>query len=286
MDYKISEYFNGYSVLDFLNYVSLGKSKIHILFNDKLIYLNNKLAKRNDILKEDDILTINYNESVNLKPFKYDLDIIYEDDYLLIIDKPPFFLVHDDGNSHEDTISNMVAYYYLKNNINFIVRPCHRLDIETSGILVFAKDMLTESYFKNHFLLHDFKREYLAICSGKVLPDKGVIEANIGEDRHHNQRRRVSKTGQYAKTSYEVIKYFKHYSLVSLVLDTGRTHQIRVHMKYLGYPLIGDVLYGASNKYNDRVSLHSYRFTFNHMLTNKTITVCAKMPRDFKKLIE
>lgn len=286
MIYRINEKFNNYSLIDFLNYFHLAKKKIHNLFMDKAISVNGKLASRNQTLKTGDELEIIYKEMVNYKPYKAKIKVLYEDDYLLIIDKPVGYLVHPDEVNTTRTVCNMVANYYLENNIFYTVKYIHRLDIETSGVLVFAKDMLTESFFNYCFSIHSFKRYYLLLASGNVKPDMGTIDAPIGEDRHHNQRRRVSKTGQEAITHYKVLKYYKHFSLCEALLETGRTHQIRVHFKYLGYPLVGDELYGGSLRHASRVMLHSYRFEFYHPLKDKDMVVEAKIPSDFKELME
>lgn len=285
-NYKINLEYANQSVRSYFLKMHLAKTKIYKLFQEKRVMVNQKVVNENYLLKNEDILSINYEEKLNYIPFPFDLDILYEDDYLLIINKPVGFMVHPDEKNKDKTIANMVAAYYELHNINYQVRYVHRLDIETSGILVFAKDMLTESYFNYHFLIHDFKRYYLALCSGEVKPDEGTIEAPIGEDRHHNQRRRVSKTGQAAITHYKVLKYHKNFSFVEVLLETGRTHQIRVHFKYLGYPLLGDELYGGSQKKIKRVALHSACFVFRHPYSGEKIIIKAELPADMKRLLE
>ncbi len=286
MNYKIDNKFIQKTIREYLLSFHLAKAKIYNLFLEKRIYLNGELATENTKIIKNSVLSIIYDEKINYIPYKYELEILYEDDYLLIINKPPFFMVHPDEENKDKTVANMVAYYYLKKNISTNVRYVHRLDTETTGILVFAKDMLTESYMNYNFMQHSFKRYYLAICSGEVKPDEGTIDAPIGLDRHHNQRRRVSKTGQNAITHYKVLKYYKHFSLVEMLLETGRTHQIRVHMKYLGYPLLGDELYGGSIKKIKRVALHSARFVFYHPFLEEEITINCLLPFDMKKVLE
>lgn len=285
MQYKISLE-NEMKIRDYLLSLHLGKPKIHDLFQYKLVSINGKIANPFSIIKDNDLLEIIYDEDINYLPFHYKLDILYEDDYLLVINKPVGFMVHPDEINKDKTVCNMIANYYTYNNIKANVRYVHRIDTETSGILIFAKDMLTEAYFNYHFALHDFKREYLALVHQVPLPDKGIIDAKIGSDRHDKQRRRVSKTGVEARTYYEVLKSYNKYSLVKLVLQTGRTHQIRVHMRYLGYPLLGDELYGGSKKYIDRVALHSYRFTYIDPYSLKENSICCPLPMDMKKLLK
>lgn len=281
-NYVIRSNFDKLRINDFLEYYHVGNNKIKKL----KFMVNNKEASLSSILFKDDILTIIDDEEIDFIGENKSLDIVYEDEYLLIINKPAHILVHPDDKSKGGSICNMVASYYKKNNINHSIKYLHRIDIDTTGLLMFAKDLVTSSIMNYKISLHEVKREYLAIVSG-VISEEGVIDKPIGEDRHHNQRRRVSMTGQSAITFYKPIKRLAHnYTLLSLVLKTGRTHQIRVHMKYLGHPLAGDLLYGGSDKYIKRQALHSYHLEFIHPITEDVIDLYAKVPLDMQKLME
>ena len=277
--------FSGKSIIDFLNHYNLGKSKIYTLFLDKLIKVNNNDVTRGYILKENDIVSIDENEEIDFAPDNKKLDIIYEDDYLLIVNKPSGLIVHPDDKLKNGTLCNIVSNYYHHKNYDITIKYAHRIDIDTSGIIIFAKDMLTQAYMNKIISTHELERYYLCLASGSFKDKKGTIDLPIGEDRHHKSRRRVSKTGQCAVTHYEVVKKFLNYSLLLVKLETGRTHQIRVHMAHIGHPLLGDELYGGSLKKIKRVALHSYLVRFIHPVTGDEIELIKNPPYDFKNLM-
>lgn len=281
-NYIVDKKFNKVKLIDFLSFFHLGKNKMK-----KCDYLvNNKESSLDIVLNIGDIISIDDHENIDFIPGGGSLDILYEDEYFLIINKPSGILVHPDDKNKLGTICNMVAKYYKENNINHSVKYLHRIDIDTTGILMFAKDLLTSSYMNYLISIHEVRRVYLAITSGTLEPKDGIIDMPIGEDRHHKQRRRVSKTGERAITLYKTLKELEHnYSLIEVILETGRTHQIRVHMKYLGHPLAGDMLYGGSLKHIKRQALHSYKVEFSHPFKEETIKIEAKIPNDMKKLI-
>lgn len=274
------------TVIDFLNSCYLSKSKIYTLFLDKKIKLNNEECKRESIIKNGDVITIFSDEEIDFICENKKLDIIYEDDYLLIINKPSNIIVHPDSKDKAGSLCNIVANYYKNKGYNISVKYAHRLDIDTTGIIIFCKDMLTMAYMNHIISLHEIKRYYLCLASNKFKDKIGTINLPIGEDRHHKSRRRVSKTGQAAITHYEVIKSFKNYSLVSVLLETGRTHQIRVHFSYMNHPLLGDELYNGDTSKIKRVALHSYRVEFVHPITKKLISLTKDLPFDMKSLVK
>lgn len=271
MNYSIKE---NILIKDYLNKFYLGKSTIYKLFLNKKILVNNLIVKDNYLLKEHDILTI-IPEKLDIKPYDYEIEIVYEDDYLLIINKPYGFLIHDESNKACD---NIVANYYLKKGLDIKVRHIHRLDRETTGLLIYAKDILTESYFNYHLAKHDFKRYYLAVVENKLKKEL-VIEKPIGKDRHHNNRYLVLKNGKYAKTYVYPIKFFKNYTLVKVLLETGRTHQIRVHLKSVGHPLASDPIY---NPGSFKMALESYEFIFIHPFKKREIKVKCQINEEVK----
>ncbi len=282
-NYVVDRIFDNKKVSNFFEFYHLSKTKIKEISE---IYINNKEANLNTIIKTGDIISISVVEEIDFKILDKPIDIIYEDDYLLVINKPVGLIVHPDDKEKNGTLVNMVANYFKKNNIKRNVRYIHRIDTDTTGLIMFAKDMITSSYFNYLFSIHDVKRTYMAIVCGRLEEKSGRIDANIGEDRHHNQRRRVSKTGQNAVTNYEVLKEFKNYSLVKLNLETGRTHQIRVHMKYIGHPLAGDILYEGSVKHMKRAALHSYSLEFKSPYDFREIKLECKIPKDMMDVID
>ena len=214
---------------------------------------------------------------------KLSVDVVYEDDYLLIINKPRGIIIHDDDKKKLNTLSNRVAKYYYDNGLNLCVRFAHRLDFDTTGLIIYVKDSLSFAYM-NHFIEnHQINRYYLALVEGNFKEKSGKINKNIGKNRHDSKKFIISKTGKEAITNYEVIKNYEGYSLVKLLLETGRTHQIRVHMASIGHPLLGDTLYGKKSNLIDRVALHSFKLSFIHLISNTVLYQYSKQPSSITK---
>lgn len=268
---------------DYLSGFHLGKAKIYNLFVNKNILLNNHVARQTDSIKNGDIVSIFYDEEIDYKVGSGVIDVLYEDDYFLIINKNRGIIIHD-GKDNDGALCNDVAKYFYDNGIYLSVKFPNRIDRDTSGIMIFCKDMLTEAYMSYLMENHDIVKEYLAICGGKLKNKSGSISYRIGRDRHIDKMR-VSSTGAEALTLYEVLKEEKEYSLVKCRIKTGRTHQIRVHMSYIGNPIVGDSLYGGSTKYSNRTLLHSYRVEFIHPVSLEKIEVLAPIPSDMKGLV-
>lgn len=280
--YPISSFFNHYSVQDYLDYFHLGKAKLDEVKNH--IKINQQPVTLEAILNEHDVFEVEYDEVIDFKPDHKKLAIVYEDDYFLIVNKPIHKLVHPDDKSKQGTMCNIVSQYYHHKNIQLSIKYAHRLDMDTTGLLIFVKDALVHAKIDQMISEHTLTRTYLCYVSGHLKSKSGVIDAPIGRDRHHNQRRRVSKTGKQAITTYEVLKEWASYSLLRVVLHTGRTHQIRVHLSSIGHPLVGDFLYGGSMKLASRPLLHSYQIEFIHPVTQKKLCIQKEMPFDMKKL--
>lgn len=272
---------NKYNILkdttidEFLSEFYLSKANIKTLLNSTY-YINNqetdsKVLKKGDIIEFDlSILDKTYFENYKVK-----LDIIYEDDYLLIVNKPVKMLIHPDGNRN-DTLSNAVSFYYFINNLDISVRALHRLDYETSGLVVFSKDALSHSFINNQIETRSFIKEYIAILDGVLENDFGTIDFPIGRNRHDSKKYLVSKTGKSAITKYQVIRRSKNNTKVIIDIETGRTHQIRVHFSHINHPVTGDDLYGENST---RMFLHASKVSFIHPNTRKQIMVTSK-PND------
>ena len=273
------------ALIDYLSFYKLSRSKIYTLFLEHRIKLNGNDCHRNSKIKKGDIISIQLDEEIDFPILDKKLDIVYEDDYLLIVNKPNNIIVHPDDKSKNGSLCSVVANYYKHKGYDLHIRYAHRLDIETTGIIIFCKDILTMAYMNYIISTHEIKRYYRCLATGRFKERVGTIDAPIGEDRHHKQRRRVSKTGQSAITHYQVISEYKDYSLVEVLLETGRTHQIRVHFKHINHPLLGDTLYGGFNKLIKRVALHSYRLEFIHPVTREKIELVKKLPFDMAKLV-
>ncbi len=272
------------TIIEYLESFYISKSKIYKLFLDNLILLNNHKCKREDKIKKGDVLSLILDEEIDYKPAKGKLDIIYEDDYLLIINKNPGIIIHN-GKDNYDSLANLVAGYYLENGIYLNVRYAHRIDNETSGLIIFCKDILTHAYMNHYIETHDIRRTYRLLITGKLRENKGTIDKPIGEDRHSNKMR-ISQTGKESITQYKVLKAYNDYSYLECTLLTGRKHQIRVHMASLGHPLLGDLLYGAKDEYIDRCALHSYSVKFIHPVFKEEMEFIAELPSDMKKLVK
>ena len=281
--FVVNKDFVGLTLREYLLHFHLGKPKIYSLINDGNISRNGVVLKERDVLALNDVLIIDVKEEIDFIPDVKKLDVVFEDEYFLFVNKPKNIIVHPDDKNKNGTMCNIVSYYYQNKGIEASVKYAHRLDTDTTGILMFAKDVLSSAYLHHIISTHELKRTYLCLCDGKFKKSKDTIDLPIGEDRHHNQRRRVSKTGQSAVTHYEVIKEYKNYSLVKVNLETGRTHQIRVHMSHIGHPLVGDELYGS--KIKGRVMLHSYQVEFIHPVTNEKVIIKKDIPFDMKCMV-
>jgi 23S rRNA pseudouridine1911/1915/1917 synthase len=285
---EIQKQFDTFTIKEFLKEYNVGRGKIEELRVNKSCYLNGEQVSLETVMKTKDKLEIVVNENVDVKPSKETIDVVYEDDYLLIVNKPVGLIVHSDGNDKE-TMCSRVARYYLDHNINRNVRYAHRLDEETSGILIFAKDFLTLAKLNELIENHTLTRDYLALVSNRFKSNTslGTINKNIAKDRHVNNKFRVGNgdNSKPAITKYKVLESKGLVSLVYLHLLTGRTHQIRVHMASINHPLLGDTLYGGNKDILKRVGLHSYHVEFRHPITNEFISLNCPLPQDMNKII-
>ena len=272
--------YDKYTVRDYLSKFYISKSKIYKLFLNKAILINNHIAKENDIINNGDTLSIIYDEDIDYKKSDNNIDILFEDDYFLIVNKKRRIIIHDEDNS----LCNDIAKYYYDNGISLSIKYPNRIDKDTSGIMIFCKDMLTHSYMNHLFECHDILKEYLLYVSGRMKNKKGTITYRIGRDRHNSNLMRVSSTGDDAITEYSVVKEYKDYSLVKCIIKTGRKHQIRVHMSYLGNPIIGDKLYGDKSNISNVMLLHHSRIEFIHPVYNEKTEIKVEMPNDMKEL--
>lgn len=259
------------------------KILIHLKKTEGGILKNGTPAFSSTVLEPGDILRITLLEeegSQKICPVAMDLDLIYEDEDILIVNKPFDMPIHPSINNHENTLANGVAAYYESRGIPFVYRCINRLDRDTTGLLIIAKNMLSASILADMLKNREIHREYLAIASGEVPPE-GVIDAPIGRKEGSVIERCVDfEKGERAVTHFRRVAYKNGYSLVSLKLETGRTHQIRVHMKYLGNPLIGDFLYHPDYRLMNHQALHSYRLSFPHPVTGQLMEFTAEPPWD------
>ena len=288
--YTISTEYNEQTLLSFLKHKNYSSQIItHLKRTENGILLNGEWGRVRDILHTGDMLIINLIEtesSENIIPTNLPLDIVYEDEDILIVNKPADMPIHPSQGNYDNTLANAVAYYYQQKGESFTYRCINRLDRDTTGLLIVAKHMYSASLLSEMVAKREIHREYLALATGEV-PKSGTIVASIGRVDGSTIERHVDEAhGDYACTHYKRLIYNNGYSLVSLKLETGRTHQIRGHMKHIGHPLPGDFLYNPDYSVIKRQALHSHRLVFKHPITGESLEFVADLPMDMKKIIE
>ena len=310
LNYQITEKEQDFSVKQYLkskgystqNMIQLKKNAECVLVNNAPVYMTHRL-------NPGDLLTIHIIEetsSEKILPMELPLDIVYEDEDFMVINKPAGMPIHPSMNNYDNSVANALAWYFRQKEIPFVFRCVNRLDRDTSGLTIIAKHyvsagmlsrMLTAEGTSNRTTQEqstsDFiekhkgiRRRYLAIVRGQVTPSSGTINAPLGRKPGSVIERVVDfEKGETAVTHYHVLEEKNGHSLVSLELETGRTHQIRIHMKYLGFPLIGDYLYNPDMEYIGRQALHSYRLSFTHPITGAAMEFSAPLPEDMRKVL-
>ncbi len=214
-----------------------------------------------------------------------ELHILYEDDFCLVVNKPAGMPVHPSDKDVGGTLANGVAFHYQAGGESIAVRHIHRLDVWTSGPVLYAKNAYAQYKLDEDMRHKRIARSYLAVVHGRPSRDRGIIEAPIGRDRHIPGKRRVSSGGQAAVTHYEVVERFRDAALLRLRLETGRTHQIRVHLSHMHHPIIGDTLYGGSDDPIGRQALHGFRLGFRHPFSGEQLELEAELPDDMRDLL-
>ncbi len=287
--YTITEEFDNHSLLEFLRSKKYSSQIItHLKRTREGILLNDVWARVNDKLHTNDRLTIQLLEedsSEKIVPTNLPLNIVYEDEDLLIINKNADTPIHPSQGNYDNTLANAVAYYYQSKQEPFVYRCINRLDRDTTGLLIVAKNMYSASLLSDMVHHREIHREYLAVATGEVPPE-GTIVAPIARVEGSTIERHVDETqGEYACTHYRTLKTRNGYSLVNLKLETGRTHQIRVHMKHIGHPLPGDFLYNPDYRVIKRQALHSYKLSFVHPITGEPLSFTADLPKDMEQII-
>lgn len=268
------------------------RSQIEKLIDQNGITVNQKYVKPSFQVKEHDEIEIlkEYQFETNVEPEKMDLDIVYEDNDILVINKPSGVVVHPGSGNHSGTLSNGLLYYTNHlSNINGEARPgiVHRIDKDTSGLLLIAKTNEAHQVLAEDFKKKQVQREYVALLTGEFPNQKAIIDAPIGRDEHDRKKMAVTaKNSKSAITHLTVLKRFKGYTLVRLKLETGRTHQIRVHMKYIGYPVFNDPVYTNKTCTEFGQFLHADQIHFIHPITKEKMNFSAPLPKEFQAFLE
>jgi len=296
--YKIESELSGYRIDKFLaeKHKDFSRSYIQKLIDEEYVKVNNKNIKKSYILKQRDIVEVyeKENEKLDLEPYKIELNIIYEDENIIVINKPAGLLVHPSPHEKKKTLVNVLLYYTDDlSGIGGVIRPgiVHRLDKNTSGAIVVAKDDKSHKNLSKQFKKRNTKKIYKAIVDGKFKYKDGKIDAPIGRDPYNRTRMAVTKkNSKRAVTYFEVLKKTENYSYVKLKIETGRTHQIRVHLAYLGYPIIGDQKYAETpvikinNSKVKRQMLHCSNLGFYHPIKGDWMEFEADLASDFLEL--
>ena len=290
IDYIIDEAGDGLRIEQYLrrkgysgqNLAEIKRMPQSVLVNGEHYYMKQEL-------NTGDHLSIHICEtkcSEKIPPVQIPLDIVYEDEDIIVINKPAGMPIHPSLNNYTNSMANALAWYYQEQGKPFIFRCCNRLDRDTSGLTVVAKHLVSGNILSDMVRRRDIHREYLAIVRGHVSPEAGTINAPLARKPGTIIERTVDwEQGETAITHYRLVEERNGHSLISLRLETGRTHQIRIHMKYLGYPLIGDYLYNPDMEYIGRQALHSHRLSFTHPITGEPMEFTAPLPKDMEKVL-
>ena len=271
--------------------------KVKFQISDRLLI---KLKKNKKILLNGSPTFVDYNlkpfdtveiiidfeeESENIVSLEMNLDIIYEDEYYLVINKPAGLAVHPSILHYNNSLSNGVKYYFEQNDIKKKIRPINRLDKDTSGIVIFAKNEYIQEYLVREMKDNIFYKVYIAVCEGIFEENEGTITFPIARKENSIIERCVSLNGDIAITHYKVLKKVDNTSVVKCILETGRTHHIRVPLPHIGHPILGDTLYGNASKLINRQALHAYKVKFVHPITGLNVEYVAEVPLDMINLM-
>ncbi|HHT98950.1 MAG TPA: RluA family pseudouridine synthase [Acholeplasma sp.] len=291
--FKIESEFVGERLDQYLVKAFEDKSRSFItnLIKNGDVLVNGNQVKPGYSLKLNDQIYVAINEpkSLDLEPVNLDLDIVYEDSYLLVVNKPEGLVVHPAESYDGPTLVHGLLYQSDElSSINGVKRPgiVHRIDKDTSGLLIVAKNDIAHQRLSEAFSKHEVKRIYTALVYGKIDVLKGVIDMPIGRHRTNRLKMAVDPEGKRAVTHFKVLEQFDKYTLIECELETGRTHQIRVHMAHIGYPIVGDPIYGPKDVIGDTGQfLHAHTLTFVHPIKNEHMTFTVDMPESFKQML-
>ena len=272
-------------------YPDYSRTFIQKLIAEGMIKVNGVPVKPGIKLSENDVLTlfIPPEQPSTLNPETFPLKVVYEDDEILVIDKPAGITTHASPGQTEHTLVNaLLSICTDLYNFGDTLRPgiVHRLDKDTSGLIIVTKNTAAQKYLIEQFKTHSIEKTYITLVKGRLVPEKGIIEAPIGRSLIDRKRMTITNSGKAAKSIYKVLKHFKDYSLLEVTLETGRTHQIRVHFAAIGFPIIGDKIYGVDTHLLRRQFLHASRLRFKLPASGKEMELKSELPVDLQKLLD
>ncbi len=268
--------------------MGLSRSLLTRLKQQHKIKVNGRWTLTDYKLKAGDVITVDlaFDESNPIEPRPLHLDIIYEDQDFLVIDKPAGLAVQPTRDPGETTLAHAISYYHLQRGLSSLFRPINRLDKNTSGLILIGKSQYAHQALFNQMKLGRVKRRYIALVEGSVEADSGLINLPIAHlHPESDPRRSVSSNGKEAATEFKVLEWFDAFTLLSLTLGTGRTHQIRVHMSHIGHPVCGDPLYGNPSRLISRQALHAACLSFTHPRSTDLLELEAPIPADISDLM-
>ena len=270
--------------------IDFSRETITKMLAEEYILVNGKSIKASYKVKVGDVILIKdgFVKEMTLEATKMDIDIVFEDEYLMVINKDSGVVVHPGAGNSNDTLVNGLLYYNKTLSKGEEFRPgiVHRLDKDTSGLMIVAKDDKAHELLADDFKNKRIHREYIALLDGVFPQKKAIIDAPIGRSKQYFDKMEVCKDGKKAITNLEVIKKYKDYTLVKLVLETGRTHQIRVHLAYIGYPVHNDPVYSNKVCTDFGQFLHSAYLKFKHPITGEILEFNSKLPEEFQTFID
>lgn len=272
--------------------LNVSRNKLQEMISNNLVLVNGKKQKNSYRLKENDVILVTgyLTYETDIKPEKMDLDIVYEDDYLMVINKPSGLVVHPAAGHYSNTLVNgLLAHTNNLSNNNGNLRPgiVHRIDKDTSGLLIVAKTDKAHYELAKQLKDKTLSRKYIALVSGRINHDTGEIDAPIGRDPLDRKKMCVTDiNSKEAITYFKVLERYKNATLIECKLNTGRTHQIRVHMKYINYPIVNDPVYNNKKSTSFGQMLHAKEISFIHPITKKKMTFSCDVPKEFMEILE
>ncbi len=260
----------------------------HKLIENKHVYLNDKIIDTRSSVQKNDVITVNLDfdeENENIIATNMHLIIVYEDDCFLILNKPAGIAVHPSMQHYTDSLANGIKFYFDSIGFHKKIRPINRLDLNTSGLVIFAKNEYVQECLIKQMQEKTFEKYYIAFVEGSFSDSNGTINLPIARKENSIIERCISPSGQNAITDYKVLAQYDTFSIVECHLQTGRTHQIRVHMSAIGHPLLGDTLYGNSSSLIARQALHCYKLSFVHPVSKQFMYLNCDLPVDMKAVV-
>ncbi|MEF9951438.1 MAG: RluA family pseudouridine synthase [Clostridium sp.] len=288
LNFTIKEEHEGYKLSDYLKHeIGLSSRIIRKSLKEQRVIVNNEVKRARYALVPGDKLVVKMpdNETQDIEPENIPIDVVYEDEDILVVNKPPFMVVHPTKSKHSGTLANALTYYFRSRGDRTIIRLVNRLDRDTSGLVIIAKSQFAHMAMAKKMEKDEIEKTYITLVDG-CLEGSGTINEPIGRPTEESLMRGVMEGGQNAVTHYEVLESSSHASKVKVILETGRCHQIRVHMKHIGHPIVGDTLYFKESNIINRQALHAYRLRFNNIRDNSPIEIIANIPEDINSAMK